>query len=183
MVKNGPFGQNYIVTSHSGTQYFLWASLVCLHAWQCRGACSQWEDGWCPWGISHMWTEASLSSWRVWSGSWWHQMDWNTNEMFWWQRCSIRFRSGKCGGHSMVSVPSSSRTRPGPVTVGTCSHQGWTCQFLNSMANDNCAPLCHPVSTRPTRRCQDVQRHSHQWPAGSHFIVLAVLILFLLLIG
>lgn len=32
MVKNGPFGQNYIVASHSGTQYFLWASLVCLHA-------------------------------------------------------------------------------------------------------------------------------------------------------
>ncbi len=67
------------------------------------------------WGISsQIWTRASLSSWKVWGATWRRRMDRMS------QRCSIGFRSGKRGGHSMVLIPSSSRN-----CLHTLATWGW----------------------------------------------------------
>ncbi len=79
--------------------------LSSLHAWQCPGMLLM-RRRMVSWGISsQIWTRASLSSWTVLGATWRHRMDRNIMS----QRCSIGFRSGERGGHSMVSIPSSFR--------------------------------------------------------------------------
>ena len=66
------------------------------------------------WRISsQIWTRTSLSSWTVWGDTWKSWMDLNIMS----QKCSPAFRSGVCGGQSIVFIPSSFRTCLQPLAT------------------------------------------------------------------
>ncbi len=105
MLQASPFCWNFIAATQNGPQEFVWPPRACMHAWQ-RQDMLLMRRRMVSWGISsQIWTRASLSSWTVWGATWRHQMDRNIMSL----RCSIGFRPGEKGDHSMVSIASSSR--------------------------------------------------------------------------
>ena len=105
MWQASPFCQNSISATQNASQYLVWPPRACMHAWQRRGMLLMRRRMVSCGMSSQICLRASVSSCKVWGATWRRLMDRNIMS----QRCSIGFRSGDRHGHSIVSIPSSSR--------------------------------------------------------------------------
>ena len=134
MWQASPFCQNSISATQNASQYLVWPPRACMHAWQLRGMLLMRRRMVSCGMSSQICLRTSVSSCKVWGATWRRLMDRNIMS----QRCSIGFRSGDREGHSIVSIPSSSRyclhthMRPGIVV-----HQEEPRTYCTSVGSDH----------------------------------------------